>query len=188
VKACTVLRAANDSGPRRPTPIRHVVIHSTEGSASSYPAAPSAKAVAQFFAKPSTQASTQLVVDDRGCYRCVPDLVIPWGAPGVNYSGLHLELCAWARWDRKQWLEHEPMLRLGAQRAALWCWTFRIPRVWLSPDALRAGRAGILSHATASAVYRPGGHHDPGSGFPRDKFMQWTREAYSRLSSERSSR
>lgn len=187
MKRCVVLRAANDSGPRRPLVIRHVVIHSTEGSRDSYPKAPSAQSVARFFANPSTEASTQLVVDDRGCYRCVPDLTIPWGAPGVNRSGLHLELCAWARWTRAQWLEHEPMLRLGAERTALWCWTFRIPRRWLSPAELREGRAGILSHRTASDVYRPGGHHDPGEGFPRDKFMQWTREAYARLDAERSS-
>ena len=77
---CKRRRAKHDSGPRKASAIRHVVVHSTEGG--------TAASVASFFAT-TARASTQLVVDEVECYRCVPDLVIPWGAPGVDATGLH---------------------------------------------------------------------------------------------------
>lgn len=174
---CTVRRARHDSGPRRPSWIRHVVIHSTEGG--------TAKSVAAFFAT-TAQASTQLVVDDRDCYRCVPDLVIPWGAPGVNRSGLHIEHCGFARWPRAEWLLHRPMLERSAYRAARWCWTFRIPRRWLTLAELRAGRAGFCTHLDASRAFPPNaGHHDPGPGFPRDLYLELVGRFYRELVAER---
>ena len=48
----------------------------------------------------------------------MPDLVIPWGAPGVNASGLRVEHCGFARWTRETWLEHDEIL-LSAAKAAL---------------------------------------------------------------------
>lgn len=174
---CTVRRARHDSGPRRPSWIRHVVIHSTEGG--------TAKSVAAFFAT-TAQASTQLVVDDRDCYRCVPDLVIPWGAPGVNRSGLHIEHCGFARWPRAEWLLHRPMLERSAYRAARWCWTFRIPRRWLTLAELKSGRSGFCTHLDASRAFPPNaGHHDPGPGFPRDLYLELVAGYYRELAAER---
>lgn len=174
---CSRLRAAHDSGPRRASSIRHVVLHSTEGG--------SAESVARYF-HTTAQASTQLVVDDQKCYRCVPDLVIPWGAPGVNRSGLHIEHCGYAHWTRAQWLRHEPLLRTSADHAALWSWQYRIPIRVIGPAQLRLGLRGFVTHATASRAYRtPGGHSDPGAGFPIDTYLEWTRAAYRRLDAER---
>ena len=165
-------RAAHDSGPRKASAIRLVVVHSTEGG--------TAESVARFFAT-TAQASTQLVVDDNECYRCVPDLVVPWGAPGVNTSGLHIEHCGFAAWSRERWLAHVAMLKLSAEHAAKWCWQYDIPRRWVGPLGLRLGRSGLTRHMDASKAFTPGGHTDPGAGFPQDTYLQLVKVAYAKL-------
>lgn len=166
-------RAAHDSGPRRASDIRLVVLHSTEGG--------TARSVAQYFAS-TAQASTQLVVDDGACYRCVPDLVIPWGAPGVNTTGLHIEHCGYARWTRAEWLEHRPMLVRSARRVARWCYRFDIPRRYVGPVGIRLRRKGITTHRDASRAFgTSGGHTDPGDGFPRDVYLGLVKDEYRRI-------
>lgn len=180
LRPCKRRRARWDSGPRKASWVRHVVIHSTEGG--------TAQSVAADFAtRPRERgASTQLVVDDRECYRCVPDLVIPWGAPGVNRSGLHVEHCGFARWSRAEWLAHLPTLERSAAKAARWCWTFRIPRRWLTVAELKAGKAGLCRHVDASRAFPPNaGHHDPGEGFPRDVYLALVKRFYRELVAER---
>lgn len=178
MRRCAVLRAANDSGPRKASWIHHIVLHSTEGG--------SAESVATYFSRPTTQASTQLVVDDHGCYRCVPDLTIPWGAPGANRSGLHIEHCGYARWTRADWLTHLPMLKLSAEHAAEWCWKYRIPRRVIGPQRLKWGVAGFVTHKTCTLAFgTAGGHTDPGAGFPLDTYMTLVRTAYVELADER---
>lgn len=179
-KPCTPLRAKHDSGPRRASWIRHIVIHSAEAT--------SAKGVAQFF-HTTAQASTQLAVDDKTCYRCVPDLTIPWGAPGVNRSGLHVELCGFARWTAGEWLTHGALLDRAAFKCAVWAWTYRIPRRWLTVAQLKAGVRGFCTHADASKAFPPNaGHHDPGVNFPKDEYMRLVRKHYAAIASERGNR
>lgn len=179
-KPCTVLYAAHFGVLRRASDIRHVVVHSTEGG--------TAESVAHYFAGPA-QASTQLVVDDTSCYRCVRDLRVPWGAPGVNRSGVHVELCGWSRWTRDEWLTHSPMLRRAAYKTAVWAWLYKIPRRWLTPEQVAYGVAGFLRHVDASrAFHTPGGHSDPGEGFPRDVFMRMVREEYAAISEAQKAR
>jgi hypothetical protein len=174
---CRRRRARHDSGPRRASTIRHVVVHSTEGG--------TAASVAAFFAT-TARASTQLVVDESECYRCVPDLVIPWGAPGVNATGLHVEHCGFADWTRAEWLEHDATLLRSAAKAALWCWTFGIPRRWLTVAELRAGRAGLCRHVDASRAFPTDDPHtDPGSGFPLDVYLDLVRRYYTEIRAAR---
>lgn len=180
LRPCKRKRAKHDSGPRQSAWIRNVVIHSTEGG--------TAASVAAFFAT-SAQASTHLVIDDNDCYRCVPDLVIPWGAPGVNRTGLHIEHCGYARWTRAQWLRHRPMLERSAAKTALWCWSYRIPRRWVTVAALRAGGAGLCTHSDASQAFPPNdGHHDPGGGFPRGLYLELVQGYYRALADSRAER
>ncbi len=174
---CKRRRAKHDSGPRKASAIRHVVIHSTEGG--------TAAGVAAFFAS-TARASTQLVVDELECYRCVPDLVIPWGAPGVNTTGLHVEHCGFARWTRRMWLAHDATLRRSAAKAALWSWTFGIPRRWLTVGELRAGKPGFCRHSDASRAFPPEDpHSDPGPGFPRDLYLDLVDQYYAEIRSAR---
>ena len=179
MKTCKRRRARWDSGPRPPGWVRHVVIHSTEGGTA-------ASVAADFATRPRERgASTQLVIDDKECYRCVPDLVIPWGAPGVNRSGLHIEHCGFAAWLRGEWLLHSPMLHDSAEKAALWCWLYHIPRRWLTVNELRAGKAGFCRHVDASRAFIGSGHTDPGAGFPGEAYLRLVKQFYKQIVEER---
>lgn len=168
-------RAANDSGPRKASQIRLIVIHSAE-AADSFGADTSAEGVANYFSRASTQASTQLAVDRDSCVRMLPDLIIPWGASGANYDGLHVEICGYARWTRSEWLERLPMLRRAAYKVARWCYMYDIPPRWLSVASVKGGRyKGLTTHADVNAAFKKGVHWDPGAGFPRDSFREWVK-------------
>lgn len=169
---CKQRRARHDDGPRRASEIRFVVVHDTEGG--------TARSVAAFFAT-TAKASTQLVVDETECYRCLPDLVIPWGAPGANTHGLHIEHCGFAHWTRRVWLEHHATLERGAAKVAAWCFHYRIARRWLTDAQLRAGQRGLTTHAQCSRVFRGSGHTDPGAQFPRDVYLSLVRSEYGRI-------
>jgi hypothetical protein len=122
------------------------------------------------------------VVDERECYRCLPDLVIPWGAPGANRHGLHVEHCGFARWTEAEWRAHHATLERSAYKAARWAYHYRIPRRWLTVAQLRGGVRGFCTHADASQAFPPNdGHHDPGAGFPKPLYMGLVRKHYAEL-------
>lgn len=174
---CKFKRARHDSGARKASSIRLVVIHSAEGS--------SAAGVASFFAG-SAQASTQLAADGKECWRMLPDLVIPWGAPGANSDGLHIEICGFAKWDRNEWLQHEKMLRRSAWKVAKWCWQYGIPVRWLTDKQLANGTArGLTQHIQVSRVFKGSDHWDPGPHFPSDTFIKWVKEYLAEIKDER---
>lgn len=179
-------RAAHDSGARRARAIRLVVIHSAE-SADSFDGDTSAEGVANFFARPSALASTQLAVDRDSCVRMLPDLVIPWGAKGANHDGLHVEICGYARWERDEWLQREPMLQRTAFRVAKWCWLYSIDTRWLTDRQLATvASRGLTTHAQVNKVFKGGDHWDPGDGFPEDLFLKWVKEEFAYIEGERS--
>lgn len=174
-------RAAHDSGARRASSIRLVVLHSAEGS--------SAKGVAAFFAQKSTQASTQLAADQTCCVRMLPDLVIPWGAPGANSNGLHIEMCGYARWTREQWLAKDAMLRRSAYKVAMWCFHYAIPARYVTVKSLVDGTAhGLTFHVDVSKAFKGSDHWDPGPGFPRDVFLSYVKTYLKAIETERSGR
>lgn len=165
-------RAAHDSGPRKASDIKWAVIHSAEAADDIVPDT-TAEGVANFFARPSTQASTQLAVDRDSCVRMLPDLVIPWGAAGANSNGVHVEICGRAAWTRAQWLDgkRQQMLDRAAFKVAMWCFHYKIPTRWVGPVGLKLGRAGLTTHADVNTAFRRGSHWDPGAGFPKDWFL-----------------
>jgi hypothetical protein len=165
-------RAAHDSGPRRAKDIKWAVIHTAEAADLSG-ADNTAEGVANFFANPSTQASTQLAVDRDSCVRMLPDLVIPWGASGANTNGVHVEICGRAAWTREQWLANNlhPMLERTAFKVAMWCYHYAIPTAWVTSAGLKAGRKGLTTHKDVNDAFGKGSHWDPGPGFPKDTFL-----------------
>lgn len=169
LRICRFRRAKHDSGPRTAKQLKWIVLHSTEGG--------TAESVARFFAT-TAEASTQLVVDDKECWRMVPDLVIPWGAPGANTGGLHIEQCGYAHWSKDEWLRHSSTLSRSAAKAARWAHMYGIPLRWVGPIGLKLGRKGVTTHADASKAFPPpgGGHTDPGPGFPKDVWMRWAQD------------
>ena len=159
--------AVNDSGPRPLSRITHIVIHSTEGA--------TAAGGATWFANPESQGSAHLVVDDIECFRTLEDDVIPFGAKGVNTTGFHIEHAGFAKWSRRKWMRHKQTLRRGAFKAAFHAVKFDVPMELLTEAELRAGKAGFTTHAMASKVFNPGGHTDPGDGFPLAFYMRLVR-------------
>jgi hypothetical protein len=178
-------RAANDSGPRKASAIRLVVIHSAE-AADSFGGDTSAEGVANYFSRSSTQASTQLAVDRDSCVRMLPDLVIPWGASGANYDGLHVELCGYARWSSAEWKQRRRLLERAAWKVAKWCWQYSIPARWLTDRQVANGTArGLTTHKQVNDVFKRGVHWDPGPGFPRDHFLELVKGYLAEITAER---
>lgn len=166
-------RAAHDSGPRKASDIKWAVIHSAEVS-DDVGQDRTAEGVANFFARPSTEASTQLAVDRDSCVRMLPDMVVPWGAAGANRNGVHVEICGRASWTRAQWLDgsRQVMLDRAAFKVAMWCFHYKIPVRWVGPAGLKIGRKGLTTHADVNAAFQRGSHWDPGKGFPKDWFHE----------------
>ena len=168
----TTYTAAHNSGVRKPEDIRLVVLHSTEGG--------TAESVARYFTTPQSGGSAHLVVDDLDCYRCLRNIDIPWGAPGANTAGFHIEQCGYARWTKAEWLEHDLTLRRAAYKAALHANHFGIPLQWLSAAGLKRGLRGVTTHADCSQAFG-GDHTDPGPFWPRRYFMRLVNGYYGDL-------
>lgn len=166
--------ALRTSGRRQLSVIRWIVIHSTEGS--------SARSSARWFTDSRAEGSAHLIVDDRECYRTLADEVIPWGAPGANKLGWHLELSGRAKFTRQQWLDRRETLRRGAFKAAFHAKRFRIPIKLLSAADIRLGRKGFITHALCTKAFNTaGGHKDPGHNCPLGEFMEMTKDFHADL-------
>jgi hypothetical protein len=173
--------AANHSGPRRASSLRLIVIHSAEGT--------SARGVASWFARPSTQASTHLAVDNVRCVRMLKDLQIPWGATGANSDGLHVELCGYAKWSKEEWLAKDRLLRRAAYKTAMWCWQYDLPARWLTVAQIKDGESkGFCTHVDVNKAFGKGSHWDPGPGFPKAAFMAHVRAYLKEITAERARR
>lgn len=159
-------KASRHSGTRPLAAVRLIVWHDTEGG--------TARDIARYFHSPLAKGSTHLVVDDASCFRCLTNDQEPWGAQGANYNGFHIEQCGFARWPRRTWLRHLPMLRRCAYKTALHCRLFGIPVRFVDAGGLEDGRAGITTHAQASKAFG-GSHSDPGSGYPLGVVLAMTR-------------
>lgn len=167
----TTYRAAHHSGTRDTKKIDWIVMHSTEGG--------TAESVARYFSTPESGGSAHLVVDDQTCFRCLPNNVIAWGAPGANVNGFHIEQCGFAAWTAEEWAKHETMLHRAAYKAAIHAHLFNIPvRTFVTAEGLKAGHRGITTHAEVSRAFPndAGNHHDPGLNWPRYHFMNLVRQ------------
>lgn len=150
-------------GTRKASQLRLIVMHSTESTGS-------AANVASYFQSPSSGGSTQVVVGEDGCFRCVGDLETPAGAPGANLDGLHIEVVGRAAWTRAEWLQNAPRALVEAARVlAYWSKTYKIPLAELDVAAVKdPRRRGVVTHKTISQAFKQSDHVDPGPGFPLD--------------------
>lgn len=174
-------RFVRSSGTRPTSAIKWIVVHSTETSPGS------AKNVSSYFASSSAQASTHLVVDDYECYRGLDNYDVPWGAPGANYAGFHIEHVGYAKWTRAEWLSHSNTLRRGAYKTALHCLAWGIPLRWVGKYGLKLGRKGITTHKDCSDAFSGGdGHWDPGPNFPKDTYLSYVKQYAASIKAARS--
>lgn len=167
-------RAVHYSGTRPLNVITLIVMHSTEGGTS--------RSNASWFAERASGGSTQIVVDDFSCYRCLTDAQVPWGAPGANYNGFHIEQCGYARWHTSLWSKtHRRTLMRAAYKAAFHCRRYGISPRFLTSTNLKHGmRNGITTHAECTKAFG-GTHTDPGAGWPRALFMTMVKGYYLKL-------
>jgi len=140
----------------------------------------SAATAAAWFANPHSRGSAHLCVDDRECYRTLDNSQIPWGAPGANRRGFHIEQAGFARWSTAIWTTHLGTLKRAAYKAALHCHAFGIPPRVVTASGLRAGVEGITTHAECTRAFG-GDHTDPGRLWPRRLFMSYVRRYYGEL-------
>jgi hypothetical protein len=167
----TAFHASKNSGKRPLSVIDLIVMHATQGG--------TARSNASYFSGAKAQGSAQLVVDDYACYRCLADDEIPWGAPGANYHGLHIEQCAFTSWLKTMWsTTHRRTLFRAAYKAALHCKRYGIKTRFLTASNLKTGmRNGITTHAECTKAFG-GTHTDPGTGWPRLFFMTTVKSFY----------
>ena len=159
--------AVHSSGRRPNSAIGLVVIHCTQSD--------TARSAAAWFANPRSGGSAHLCVDDAECFRTLGNDAVPWGAPGANTRGVHIEIAGYAEWSRADWMRHERALRRGAFKAALHARMFGIPLRVLTPDQLKAGAKGFVTHAICTTAFGDS-HWDPGKRFPLSQFMSWVAE------------
>lgn len=171
----TTYKASKHSGTRPNSAVKWIVMHSTEGG--------TAASTARYFASAASEGSAHLVVDDKDCYRCLPNNAVPWAAPSANTQGFHIEQAGYAAWTTCEWEKHLPMLHRGAYKAALHCKVFKIPARFVDAAGLKKGLKGITTHAEVSKAFpnNQGNHHDPGVGWPRALFISLVKHYLSTL-------
>jgi N-acetylmuramoyl-L-alanine amidase len=174
----TQYHAVHNSGTRPLSEIDLVVMHATQGG--------TARSVASYFASQDSGGSAHLTVDDYDCYRSLRDDEIPWGAPGANYHGFHIEQCGWSSWLRSMWSNtHRKTITRAAYKTAFHCKRYGIQRRFLTHDQLARGmRDGITTHWECTQAFG-GDHTDPGNGWPRLLFMTLVKSYYASLAVRR---
>lgn len=117
------------------------------------------------------KVSYHKVVDDDSVVNYVPDERYSWSLRSGNSRSLNLCFTGYARFDRREWLSHEGMLKQGALEVRRWCDKYGIPRKKLSPSQVKADMSGICGHVDWTRGKLDGNHTDPGDHFPWDVFM-----------------
>lgn len=159
----TTYTARRSSGKRPLNQIWYIVMHCTQGS--------TARAAAQWFANNNSQGSAHACCDDLECYHTLDDNVIPWGAPGANYHGFHIEQAGFVSYTKVIWSKrHRKTLQRAAFRAAVRCVKYNIPVRFVGADGLKQGVKGITTHNECSKAFG-GDHTDPGPNWPRKLFL-----------------
>jgi len=165
-------KAYHKSGTRPTDKITLIVWHDEEAT--------TARGAAEYFQSPTSGGSAHLCVDDTECYRCLANTDVPWGAPGANQQGFHIEQAGYAKWSAVIWRKHVNTLRRCAYKTAVHCKQFGIPTVFLEAADLKAGKSGITTHREVSKAFG-GTHTDPGPCYPVTYAMWLVRRYRKRL-------
>lgn len=170
-------------GPRTRGDIRLVVVHTMETGESR----DVAENVARFFATTAVKASAHYCIDNDSIVKTVRVADVAWAAPGVNHDGIHLEHAGRASQGSRGWKDKysAAMLARSARLSARLSIAYNIPVRHLAVDELRAGKRGFIGHVDATHAYGPsGGHTDPGSSFPWDRYLAMVRAEVASLTDE----
>lgn len=151
---------AKGSGSRRGATVRLVGVHSAEGSTT-------VGSLGGYFAS-TDKGSSHGGIDNGSYAQFVAYDRAAFTNPPVNREADTVELCAFARWTREQWLAHGPMLELLARWIAWRCSRRSIPIRLISGAQAVAGAAGVIDHARINDGYHKSTHRDVGGNFPWD--------------------
>lgn len=158
--------------PRSKANIRNIVIHVTVNS----PGTP-AENVANYQIRSRSGSYHELTDTSIKHLKANTDDWFTWSSGNKgNEVGLHRSFVMWGNETRADWLRFETMLREAAKRDAMWCRTYGIPPVKLSPADLRAGKKGFCGHLETGQAWGGTDHVDPGKGFPWDVYLKFVRE------------
>lgn len=171
--ACSRKYTAYHHSGLRTQPVKWIVLHDTEGG--------TAESNARYFSEPGSGGSAHLVIDNNKCFRTLPNNVVPWGAPGANEQGFHIEQVGYASWTAAQWLNNKGTLDTAAYKTALHLKVFGLPPKFRTAFWLRLGFRGVTTHAEVTKAFKGGSHTDPGSGWPRKYFMTQVKRFYAEL-------
>lgn len=153
-------------GPRAKGAIDLVVVHTMESAEKGA----TAESVAKYFATTDRKASAHWCIDADSEVRCVDDADIAYHAPGASHRSIGLEHAGFARQSPAEWADEysTQMLLRSARLAASICRQYGIPVRFVDAAGLRAGAAGITTHAEVSKAFpdKGSGHWDPGPHFP----------------------
>lgn len=150
--------------------IRAVIVHTTESH--DRPGRGDVDSVHAWFDNPKSKASSHVIIDaEAHSTTCVPDSEKAWTCAAYNRATLNIELIAFADTPRWRWLKRTRQLKKAAKFTAYWC---REHKISVRRAAFADGqvtRDGIGGHSELGQA--GGGHHDPGDGFPWDRFMRY---------------
>lgn len=175
---CDYVRAVNQTIPSRPREVDWIVIHAMQSAEKPRVA----RACANWFgglAGPAPRASAHFCVDKDEIVQCVQLGDIAWAAPGLNQNGIHVELAGYSEQSEADWADpySRAMLERAARLCAWLCYDHMIPAQFVTALGILTHIRGITTHAEGTlAFHTPGGHWDPGPGFPRDAFVARVRE------------
>ncbi len=167
-------RSPNQSS-RNGAPIRLIVVHSTE-SDNVKGSSRDLVNVADFLCRPSTQASSNVIVDSDGhSARLVADGAKAWAQMGFNSWALSIEQIG--RAASEHWTPAE--IQEAARWVARWNKLHRVPIQRGSVAGGRVVHAGVVTHKSLGQA--GGGHVDPGGNYPLDAMLRLARHYRSKL-------
>lgn len=154
----------SDNYSRRTAPIDTILIHTTQGH--NRDGLSDVIGLGNFFIGAS-DVSAHVGCDLEGHEgRYVRDRHKAWTSGDWNSRSLNIELIGFAEWKNWYWRRnYRRGLSRAAKRVAHWSIKHGIPIRKQAPN-------GVAGHVDISG---PGGHWDPGPGFPWRVFLLWSR-------------
>lgn len=158
------------SSARGSRPVRLLIIHTAEG-------ARTARSLASWFSSDDVMASAHEAADASELLPMVDHSRAAWTCRSANPISDNLELCAFARWTREQWLSTGTVDGCVNPRGILTqCSRWLAARAKARNISLRRlslvevanGTWGVIAHDDWTKAMHDGTHWDPGTGFPWD--------------------
>lgn len=156
--------------PGRTEAVRLLVIHTTENPC----AVGVARNVARWFGGDAApQASAHYVVGPDEVIACVAEADTAWHAPPTNAYAIGIEHTCRAAFTSDDWASEraQAMLDRSAELVAELCAQHGVPIQYVDEAGLRAGVAGITTHAAVSRAFGQSEHWDPGGSWPMADYL-----------------